>query len=147
MPIVQCLRTGSKPYTHRIVGEEFTFAPNELGHLICRVDSQPIVDIMLGYEGRSFMLYAGEDADDALPMVVTTASTGAPEGGELEPEVEAPSTAYIIGEGENQLDLRTLTDKQLHEFCKANAIEVNARAKGDTIRDRIVASLTEATTE
>lgn len=144
MSIVQCLRTGSKPYTHKVCGEELTFRPNELGHLVCRVDTQPIVDILLGYEGRSFALYAGEDADDVLPEMVTAASTGAPEGG-VDAEVEAPSTAYVIGEGENKLDLRTLTDKQLHEFCKVNNIEVNARAKGDTIRDRIVASLTETT--
>ena len=140
MPIVQCLRTGSKPYTHRIVGEEFVFKPNELGHLICRVDSQPIVDIMLGYEGRSFTLYSGVDADEISP-VATSVSTGEREGGELATEVEEPSTSYVIGEGEDRLDLAALTDKQLHEFCKANGIEVNARAKGDTIRDRIIASL------
>lgn len=134
MPIVRVLRHGSKPYTHSAHGEKLHFEPNERGHLLCDVQSQAIVDILLGYEGGGFVLY--EDADHGVSSVVSTVST--------EPVVDPdPTERYVIGEGEQRLDLRLLGDKQLHEFCKLNAIEINANAKGDTIRDRILESLTE----
>lgn len=141
MSIVRVLRNGSKPYTHRAHGEELLFLPNEAGHLVCRVNSPAIVDILLGYEGGGFVLYSTDD-DEVSPVATSVPASEAAVSTEVS-TVDTEAEKYVIGEGDNSLDLKGLDDKQLHAFCKANSIEVNARAKGDTIRDRIVESLTE----
>lgn len=145
MTTIRVLRTGTKPYTHRIPAGTFAFKPNALGHLTCKIEDQSVIDTMLGYPGPSFAIY--EQAEPVASPVIASVPVEPP----VEPpKVEAASTQeppaepespYVLRSGDTAIDLRELSDKQLFAFCKANNIEVNNQAKGNTIRDRIVQAL------
>lgn len=144
MPLVQALRSrGSKPYTATLHGEELKFLPDSQGRLVCNVQSQSLADILIGYPGPAFVLCHDaepEITDDTLLGKVPAGGPGTGVSSDDTGDAEKASK-YLIGDGENRVDLALLDDKQLHEFCKVNGIEINARARGDTIRDRIIEHL------
>lgn len=151
-----------KTCTHEIGGKVYTFAPNDIGHVICDVQEQPAADRFLSIES-AFRLY-GQEHETVLSPVLTaktspvaqqsqiTASTNTdpaagstgseqkPDGGQGKQPNESP---YVLTNDEDgsTFDLRPLSDEQLHEFAKANEIKVHPNAKGDTIRDKIVEAL------
>ena len=89
----------------------------------------------------------GEQADEPISALLTAAKVE-----ELPPVPDLPVAQveelpvaghkYVLKNGDSEFDLRPLTDAELHAFAAANEIKVHAKAKGDTIRDKIVEALT-----
>jgi hypothetical protein len=48
---------------------------------------------------------------------------------------------FILVNGDQRLDLKTMDDKALHEFAKANKVTVHHAAKGNTIRFKLIEAL------
>jgi hypothetical protein len=153
MALVQAYRR-NKTYTHTFADAVLVFKPNEKGDVVCDVPDQSVVDRLL-LVPTGFRLY-GEQADEpASPLLtdftIETDAQGNISGFglleslakvELVPDEASP---YVLKDEASgiEFDLRPLSDEELHEFAKANDVKVHPKAKGDTIRDKIVQSFKE----
>jgi hypothetical protein len=119
MAVIQAYRR-DKPYTHFFPDLKLIlqFKANEEGAFVCAVDNPVAIERLLAVP-TGFKRY--KDEPKAAP---------APEDHE-----------YVLKRGHDILDLRLFSDEQLRAFAEANNIKVHHLAKGDTIRDRIVAAL------
>ena len=119
----------TKTYVHAFPDVTLKFAPNELGHVVCDVEDQSAVDRLLATP-TGFRLYG--DQIPAPSPVLTAEVPAADLSGE---------SPYLLVSGESTFDLRPLDDDALRAFAKSNGIKVHHAAKGDTIRDAIVAAV------
>lgn len=139
--------TRKKKYEINIValGAMLVFLPNEKGDVVCDVADTAAQDWLLAIPS-AFRLY-GEQADEPISALLIAAKVE-----ELPPVPDLPVAQveelpvaghkYVLKNGDSEFDLRPLTDAELHAFAAANEIKVHAKAKGDTIRDKIVEALT-----
>jgi len=119
----------TKKYTTNIVALSavIEFAPNAFGDVVADVESEAAVDWLLRTP-TAFRLYQAPADAPVVPIKVVRLPPG--------------DEQYLLKSGDGTaFDLRPLNDEQLHEFCKANNIVVHPNAKGNTIRDKIVAAL------
>ncbi len=132
MALVQAYRR-NKTYTHAFPDVTLVFSPNEKGDVVCDVQDQCAVDRLLLIP-TGFRSY-GEQANEPASPLLTQ---------KLE-HVPVDASPYVLKDGESgiEFDLRPLSDEELHEFAKANDVKVHPKAKGDTIRDKIVQSFKE----
>ena len=150
MALVQAYRR-NKTYTHTFADAVLVFKPNEKGDVVCDVSDQSAVDRLLLIP-TGFRLY-GEQADEPASSLLTQKLEHVPED---EPQTEPKDDAALEHVPENaspyvlkdeasgiEFDLRPLDDAALHEFAKANDVKVHPKAKGNTIRDKIVQSFKE----
>jgi hypothetical protein len=150
MALVQAYRR-NKTYTHTFADAVLVFKPNETGDVVCDVqDPDHVARLLLTPTG--FRLY-GEQADEPASPLLTQKLEHVPEG---EPQTEPKDDAVLEHVPENaspyvlkdeasgiEFDLRPLDDAALHEFAKANDVKVHPKAKGNTVRDKIVQSFKE----
>lgn len=153
MPLVEAYKR-TKNYTHVFADLTLKFTANDLGHIVCDVAAQDVIDRLLATP-TGFRLYGSNTAQGLLPVeppvlspVLTvpsgSSSTPAPvpaPASEPEKAAEPEASPYLLVNGDSKFDLRPLTDTELFEFARANAIPVHPNSKGDTIRDKIVAFL------
>jgi hypothetical protein len=105
------------------------------------VTSQDAVDRLL-QTPTGFRLYGvqPEPAASISTVLVPATAPAAPSGNIATAKPEA--SPYVLVSGDSTFDLRPLTDAELFEFVKVNAIpDVHPNSKGDTIRNKIVAFL------
>jgi hypothetical protein len=153
MALVQAYRR-NKTYTHTFADAVLVFKPNEKGDVVCDVPDQSAVDRLLLIP-TGFRLY-GEQADEPASSLLTQKLEHVPESEQGEPKTEPKDDAALEHVPENaspyvlkdeasgiEFDLRPLSDEELHEFAKANDVKVHPKAKGDTIRNKIVQSFKE----
>jgi hypothetical protein len=133
MALVQAYRR-NKTYTHTFADAVLVFKPNEKGDVVCDVSDQSAVDRLLLIP-TGFRLY-GEQADEPASSLLTQ---------KLEEHVPENASPYVLKDEASgiEFDLRPLDDAALHEFAKANDVKVHPKAKGNTIRDKIVQSFKE----
>ena len=163
-------------------GVNLLFKPNALGHVVCDVQDESIVRILLDIP-TGFRLYEQAQEEKLSPLLtappltivpivpaaaivapiitgtaIATAGTEAAQIGTTadalgnSPAVTAPpadvtpppSPYLLVGPGGATFDLRPLEDAALHAFAAANAVKVHPNAKGDTIREKIVAAFAAA---
>ncbi len=112
MALVQAYRR-SKTYVHQFTDVELVFEPNDKGDVVC--DVAPMSAILTAKV---------EKVPSALEQVT----------------ISEPDSPYILRDDEagTVLDLRPMSDAELHAFAHANGIKVHHNAKCDTIRDKIV---------
>ena len=124
----------TKLYTHIFPDVTLVFEPNASGHVVCDVHDQSAVDRLLACAG-AFVPY-GPQVESELSPVLTTPVAILP----LEDTEALMESPYLLRdeEGKEVLDLRPLSDMELFAFSEANGIKVSPKAKGDTIRDKIV---------
>jgi hypothetical protein len=137
-----------KAYTHVFPDVTLEFKPNELGDVVCDVQDESAVDRLLATPSGFREYLPASAAKPAPPSLTTTdpvvppADTKPPAPPPVQPP-PAPSP-YVLANGTDTLDLRTLNDEQLRAFAKANDIRLPGNAKGDKLRDRIVEALTKS---
>jgi hypothetical protein len=132
MALIQAYRR-NKTYTHAFPDGALVFKPNEKGDVVCDVPDQSAVDRLLLIP-TGFRLY-GEQADEPASPLLTQKLEHVPEN----------ASPYVLKDEASgiEFDLRPLDDAALHEFAKANDVKVHPKAKGNTIRDKIVQSFKE----
>jgi hypothetical protein len=140
MPFVQAHKR-NKTYIHTFPDMKLVFEPNSKGDVVCDVQEPSAVERLL-LTPTGFRLY-GEQIGFGLSPVLTTPAAQTPAVAELAGKPvateEAESPYVLRSEGsEDVLDLRPLSDAELFAFAEANGIKVSPKAKGDTIRDKIV---------
>lgn len=115
----------TKPYAHVFPDLKLLleFKANAAGDFVCQIDNPIAIERLLAVP-TGFKVY---DAGDEPP--------------EQSVQRVLDDLRYVLQSGDETLDLRPLTDEQLHEFCKANKIAVHHAAKGNKIRDKIVEAL------
>lgn len=129
MALVQAFRR-IKTYTYQFKDVKLVFEPNEKGDVVCDVADPGTVDRLL-QTPTGFRLY-GEQADEPMSPVLSLPVSQVTS----EPE----KSPYLLADDESGavLDLRPMSDAELHAFADANGIKVHPNAKGDTIRNKIV---------
>lgn len=139
------------PYTHSFPDVTLLFTPNAKGDVVCDVKDASSVERLL-QTPTGFRVY-GEPAAEPLSALLTTKAAKVAEVDPLAPvipaagvailPVEAAESPYVLKDEEagTVLDLRTLSDEELKAFSGANGIKLHHAAKGDTIRNKIVAFL------
>lgn len=129
MPVIQAYKR-TKTYVHQFPGIKLVFEPNEQGDVVCEVSDQDAVERLL-QTPTGFRVY-GDQADEPIALVLTEAVAILP--------VDEADSKYVLRDDESGtvLDLRPMTDVELHAFAQANGIKVHASAKGDTVRDKII---------
>lgn len=138
MTIVQAYKR-TKPYTHAFPDITLMFEPNERGDVVCSVPEQSAVERLL-LVPTGFRVY-GPAADELVSALLSLAQVpiSAPQA---PAEDQSPYVLKDEQDGEIVvLDLRPMSDIELHAFADANGIKVHSAAKGDKIRDKIVAFL------
>ena len=142
MALVQAYRR-TKPYTHAFPDVVLEFKPNEKGDFVCDVKDQSAVDRLL-LTPTGFRLY-GVQAELPASELLSAKADSAPKTAEILEQVPETASPYVLKDEETgaEFDLRPLDDAALHEFAKANNVKVHPLAKGDTIRDKIVAAFKE----
>lgn len=136
MTIVQAYKR-TKPYMHAFPDITLMFEPNERGDVVCDVPEQSAVDRLL-LVPTGFRLY-GQAADEPVSALLAQVPISVPQA---PTEDESPYVLKDEQDGEIVvLDLRPMSDVELHAFADANGIKVHSAAKGDKIRDKIVAFL------
>jgi hypothetical protein len=108
-----------KPHTVELLGQKLEFKDNGKGHFVCDVTDEKAAKRLI--EIKDHYKVHGDAAPD--------------EDGDGE------ASPFIITDGDERVDLRTLSDEQLHAFAKENDIKVHPNAKGDTVRTKIVEAL------
>jgi hypothetical protein len=137
----------TKLYTHIFPDVTLVFEPNASGHVVCDVEDKSAIDRLLSAAG-AFVPYGPQIESELSPVLAAQVAILPPEGTEalaiLPPATD--ESPYLLKDeaGEVVLDLRPLTDDELHAFAQANDIKVHPKAKGDTIRDKIVEFLSTA---
>lgn len=142
MSFVQAYKR-TKTYVHQFPDVKLVFEPNEKGDVVCDVADQSAVDRLL-QTPTGFRLY-GEQPEPAMSAILTDKVATLPPDAPSEVATLPPADhPHVMKDeaGAVVLDLRSLSDDELHAFAVANAIKVHPKAKGDTIRDKIVAFLT-----
>lgn len=133
MSIVQAYKR-KKTYIHTFPDVTLVFEPNEKGDVVCDVADHGAVERLL-QTPTGFRLY-GEQADEAMSALLVEQVPGkveqVPPTGDESPYVLRDEDADAV------LDLRPMSDAELHAFADANGIKVHPNAKGDTIRNKIV---------
>jgi hypothetical protein len=132
MALVQAYRR-NKTYIYAFADKVLEFQPNAQGDVVCDVQDPAHVARLLQVP-TGFRLY-GEQADEPVSPLLTDKV-------ELVPAESSPNVLKDEASG-IEFDLRPLTDDELHAFAKANDVKVHPKAKGDTIRDKIVQSFKE----
>jgi hypothetical protein len=166
MPIIQAYRRTKTHPVHFNGGIVLYFKPNERGDVVCDVRDPKYVETLLAIP-TGFRLYEHQPApvvvtqehvEPVISPVLTAAVVVAPVAPEAPPvptpppvaETPAPTAQpqaddrarYVLVNADGtRFDLNPLTDEQLHAFAAANNVKVHPNAKGDTIRDKIVAGL------
>ncbi len=140
MPFVQAYKR-SKTYIHTFSDVKLVFEPNDKGDVVCDVQDASAVERLL-LTPTGFRLY-GEQADEPISAVLTAQVEQVPVAEEKAVEqvpVNDDPSPYVLRDEEagTVLDLRPLGDAELHAFAEVNGIKVHPKAKGDTIRNRIV---------
>lgn len=128
MALVQAYRR-TIPYTHTFPDVTLLFKPNHRGDVVCDVKEESALERLL-LTPTGFRLY-GEQAEESPSSLLTDQETQASD--------ESP---YVLKDEEagTSLDLRPMDDAALQAFALANDIKVHPKAKGDTIRNKIVAA-------
>lgn len=129
----------NKPYTHTFPHVTLVFEPNDKGDVVCDVaDADTVERLLLTPTG--FRLY-GEQPEAPVAAILTAKVEQVPLAPEKDKEKTPDVNLYVLKDEESgtEFDLRPLDDAALHAFAKANDIKVHHAAKGDTIRDKIVA--------
>jgi hypothetical protein len=146
MALVQAYRR-NKTYIYAFADKVLEFQPNAQGDVVCDVQDPAHVARLLQVP-TGFRLY-GEQADEPVSPLLTDKVELVPvDEVKSEPEVElvpVEASPYVLKDEDSgiEFDLRPLTDDELHAFAKANDVKVHPKAKGDTIRDKIVQSFKE----
>jgi hypothetical protein len=109
-----------KPHTVELNGQKLEFKDNGKGHFVCDVTDEKAAKRLLEIKDH-YKVYGAEAAPD--------------------PDEELDASPFVITNGDETVDLRTLSDEQLHAFAKDNDIKVHPNAKGDTVRTKIVEAL------
>ncbi len=136
MSFVQAYKR-TKTYVHQFPDVKLVFEPNEKGDVVCDVAEQGVVDRLL-QTPTGFRLY-GEQVDAPMAPILVEQVPIDQRKVEQVPPAEGESPYILRGEeADTVLDLRPLSDAELHAFAEANGIKVHSKAKGDTIRDKIV---------
>lgn len=142
MALVQAYRR-NKTYTHAFDDVTLVFTPNPQGDVVCDVqDPDHVARLLLTPTG--FRPY-GEQSDEPVSPLLSKNVELVPETGEKVELVPPEASPYVLKDEDSgiEFDLRPLTDEELHAFAKANDVKVHPKAKGDTIRDKIVQSFKE----
>ena len=125
-----------KPYTYTVPGvATLEFLPNERGDVVCDVPTIALVDKLLAVP-TGFREYAPAP----LPKPDTSLLQDE-KGGDKAPVENKPERYVLVAGDGSSIDLRPMTDEELRAFADANGISVHHKAKGDTIRDKIVDAL------
>ncbi len=128
MPLVHQFKRREATPIH-FPGIEYLFAPNEQGDVVCEVPEGSHLKRLLSIT-EAFRLYGVADPAPGAGLEGRATSAQLPD---FEP--------YLLVNGDQKLDLRALDDEQLHAFAKEQGVKVHPKAKGDTIRNRIVEAL------
>lgn len=115
--------------THNIHGADWEFALNEVGHAVCDITDEAVAERLLQIP-EGFRPYDTTELPVLSPVLALVPETPIPE-----------ASPYVLVNGDSSFDLRTLDDEALREFATVNGISIHHNAKGDTIRDKIVAAL------
>lgn len=116
----------SAPITVDLFGVAVKFALNEQGQALAEVEEGPGLDRLLQIPEAYRLLGA-----DPAPVL--------PADDEDDPDLGSP---FLITDGDNTIDLRTLDEAALRTFAAENEIDIPGTVKKvETIRDRIVAAL------
>ena len=129
MSFVQAYKR-TKTYVHQFPDVKLVFEPNEKGDVVCDVADQGVVDRLL-QTPTGFRLY-GEQPEAPMASILTAQVS------QVTPDADKSPYVLRDEEADTVLDLRPLSDAELHAFADANGIKVHPKAKGDTIRDKIV---------
>ena len=155
MTMIQAYRR-VKNHDVDLPGAKLKFRANEQDHFVCDVANPDHVEVLLNIP-TAFRLY-GEPAEQPVSAIFALTQTNpvppqAPEQDpdqEIEPIGEFPNqkalddlpagdSPYLLIDPEGgEYDLRPLDDAALRAFAAANGVTVHHKAKGDTIRDKIV---------
>jgi hypothetical protein len=123
------------------LGVSLLFSINAAGHAVCDVEDGAAIDWLMQWP-QSFGVYQPEEAAKAESVPPPAAkSTQKPGRQSAKAEKPPADDKYILASGEDKFDLRPLDDDKLREFAAANKIALPDDAKGDAIRDVIVAAL------
>lgn len=126
--------------THEIGGVKYTFAANEAGHIVSKVEepahAERFLAIAEAFRPYGVEVQAPEVADDEDDMVPTVATT------KPEPASEAPS-AFLISNGETTIDLAAMDDRALKELARELGVDkpVDMRKRGDALRAEIITAV------
>ena len=157
MALIQAHRR-AKRYVHQFPHITLVFEPNELGDVVCDVQDEHDVEVLLRTP-TGFRLYDQPtlDADGRIaslppllpPLAGSDPDPGAnstPEGGKVasdNSDPTPPTSPYLVKHGEHTLDLGLLEAPQLRQFAKDCGIKLPPTAKDDTLRRKIVEALTQ----
>jgi hypothetical protein len=165
MPIIQAYRRTKTHPVHFNGGIVLYFKPNERGDVVCDVRDKKLAETLLAistgfrlYEHQPAPLVVQEPIEPVIsPVLVQPVAPIAPVAPEAptapaqpteqpetpaeQPKADDGARFVLVNADGSQFDLRPLTDEQLHAFAAANGVKVHPNAKGDTIRDKIVAGL------
>lgn len=136
MALVQAYRR-TIPYTHTFPDVTLLFKPNKAGDVVCDVQEASAVERLL-QTPTGFRLY-GEQAPEEPSSLLTPAAPPGPAVSTVPVSDESPYVLKDEAAGDS-LDLRQLDDAALQAFALANGVKVHPKAKGDTIRNKIVAA-------
>lgn len=115
--------------THNIHGADWEFALNEVGHAVCDITDEAVAERLLQIP-EGFRPYDPSELPAMSPVLALVP-------GNTDPE----ASPYVLVSGDASFDLRPLSDDDLRGFAAENGIAIPNKAKGDTIRDKIVAAL------
>jgi hypothetical protein len=114
------------PISVDLFGVNVKFALNEQGQALAEVEEGPGLDRLLEIPEAYRLL-----GDAPAPVL--------PADDEDDPDAASP---YLITDGDDTIDLRTLDEAALRAFAVENEIDIPGTVKRvETIRDRIVAAL------
>jgi hypothetical protein len=116
MTVIHAFRR-TKPHTVELDGVLHKFTANAEGQHVCDVPGGPAVKRLLEISD-AYRLHAAPAADDSDP--------------------EDDPSPYILTAGDETVDLRTMDQAALQDFCKQNEISYHPSAKAETLRDKIV---------
>ena len=161
MTTIQAYRR-SKLYTHVFPDVTLIFEPNELGDVVCDVESQSAVDRLL-LTPTGFREYVKQEEVAPVqvidlaakvepfnvvtePVKVEPFNVAEPVAEAVKEVAEAPTapaapSKYLLIDGDVSIDLMLLDEKALREFAAANQIKIPNRAGEMTLRDKIAAAL------
>lgn len=139
MSLVQAYRRNKK-YTHTFPDVTLVFEPNTKGDIVCDVAEQSAVDRLL-QTPTGFRLYGEQPEAPISTLLANPVSLVTPVQPLNTENTDADTTPspYVLTDevGVVVLDLRPLSDVELHAFAKTNSITVHPKAKGDTLRGKI----------
>ena len=109
-----------EPHQVEVAGQVLKFAANEQDHQVCDAPPGPATDRLLELS-EGYVVY-----------------------GDTKQSEPAPASKYLLVNGEETVDLRTLDRAALVAFSAAQGLDYkpHANSKDDTVRDKIVELLT-----